>query len=111
MLTNARLQSYDAGNVSKCNKHKCKLCNIIITGNSFVIHPTKFNFIIKCNVSCDTLNCIYGIKCQGCQKMYIGDTSNLRLRTNLHRDHAARNIGLKIGIYMSVLTINIKINF
>ena len=45
----------------------------------------------------DTLNCIYAIKCQGCEKMYIGETNNLRLRTNVHRDHASKNMGLSVS--------------
>ena len=49
---------------------------------------------------CNTLNCIYVIKCQGYQKMYIGETSYLRFRTNLHRDHAAGNIGLKVSRHL-----------
>ena len=89
MLTNARLHSYET---SKCNKPRCKLCNIINTGNSSAFHLTKFNFIIKINRHCDTMMCIYIIKCQGCQKMYFGETSNLRLQTNLQRDHTTIEI-------------------
>ena len=48
-------------------------------------------------MTCDTLNCIYAIKCQGCEKMYIGETNNLRLRTNVHKDHASKNVGLSVS--------------
>ena len=55
-----------------CNKARCQLCSIIITGNHLIFQPTNFKFLIKSNMTCDTLNCIYAIKCQGCEKMYIG---------------------------------------
>ena len=97
ILTNARLGSKETGVVSRCNKPRCQLCNIIISGNSFTFYPTNFNFIIKSNMSCNTLNCIYVIKCLGCQKLYIGETKNLRFRTNLHRDHSSKNIGLNVS--------------
>ena len=48
-------------------------------------------------MSCNTLNYIYVIKCLGCQKLYIGETNNLRFRTNLHRDHSSKNIGLNVS--------------
>ena len=60
---------------------------IIITGNHLIFQSTNFKFPIKSNMTCDTLNCIYAIKWQECGKMYIEETSNLRLRTNVHRDH------------------------
>ena len=35
-------------------------------------------------MTCDTLDCIYAIKCQGCDKMYFWDTNNLGLRTLMY---------------------------
>ena len=97
ILTNARLEVCETGEVNMCNKARCQLCSIIITGNHLIFQPTNFKFLIKSNMTCDTLNCIYAIKCQGCEKMYIGETNNLRLRTNVHRDHASKNMGL-VGV-------------
>ena len=34
---------------------------------------------------------------QGCGRMYIGETNNLRFRTNLHRDHSNKNVGLGVS--------------
>ena len=61
-------------------------------------------------MSCETLNCIYIIVCQGCDGTYIGETNNLRLRMNLHRDHSIKNIGLPISkhIYNCASTKDIK---
>ena len=35
---------------------------------------TNFKFLIKCNLICGSLSCIYYIKCQMVLKMYIGET-------------------------------------
>ena len=35
-------------------------------------------------MTCDTLNLIYTITCNGCNKKYIGETPNLRSRVNVH---------------------------
>ena len=48
-------------------------------------------------MSCDTKNCIYLLQCAGCQDIYIGETNNFRLRINLHKDHASKNIGLNVS--------------
>ena len=55
------------------------------------------HFKIRAQMSCDTLNCIYVLKCEGCSKLYIGETNNLRLRVNLHKSHANINCGLNVS--------------
>ena len=37
------------------------------------------------------------MRCGGCGASYIGETNNLRLRTNTHRDHASKNHGLYVS--------------
>ena len=41
--------------------------------------------------------------------MYIGETNNLRLRINLHRDHAKKNTGL--GVSKHIFSCSIKLHF
>ena len=108
-LTNARF--CDGGGVFKCNRARCKLCDIIITGNSFTFRPKICKFDIKSTMNCNTCNCIYVIECQGCSKLYIGETNNLRLRTNLHRDHCNKNIGLDVSRHIFSCTVNKSIKF
>ena len=60
------------GEVDKCNKPRCQLCSIIVTGNHLIFQSINFKFLIKSNMTCDTLNCIYAIKCQGCEKCILG---------------------------------------
>lgn len=98
ILTKAKLSSkYDNSCVSKCNLPRCQLCSIIIEGSSFHFQKTNTYFTVKSSMDCNTLNCIYVLKCTGCPMIYIGETKNLRLRTNLHRDHANKNTGLGVS--------------
>ena len=53
-------------------------------------------------MNCETMNCIYVLKCTGCHKIYIGETNNLHHRINLHKDHAARNCKKSVGIFINV---------
>ena len=41
-------------------------------------------------MDCNTMNCICVLKCGGCGELYIGETNNLKLRVNMHKDHARR---------------------
>ena len=61
-LANARF--CDGGGVFKCNTARCKLCDIIITGNSFTFRPEICKFGIKSTMNCNTCDCIYVIECQ-----------------------------------------------
>ena len=68
ILTNARLEARETAGVSKCNKKRCQLCNIIITGNKITFKPTNNDFYIKFNMTCNSTNVLYVIECQGCRK-------------------------------------------
>ena len=83
--------------VSMCRRARCKTCTCIITGSFYYFKNAHYNFKIKHNMSCDSKNCIYVLECQGCGADYIGETNDLRLRTNLHRDHILKNTGLNVS--------------
>jgi hypothetical protein len=97
ILTQARFDPNGKRGVHKCHSPRCKLCETIITGDSYLFKSTNCNFSIKEFMTCDVSNCIYVLNCCGCSKIYIGETNNLRLRTNLHRDHASKNKGLGVS--------------
>ena len=61
-------------------------------------------------MSCNTVNCIYAIKCCGCEECYIGETGNFRSRTNLHEDHIRRCVGLNVSIHIKNCTTHIEEN-
>ena len=84
---------------------------MILTGNSFYFDSVNVSFKIKARMNCETMNCIYVLKCTGCHKIYIGETNNLRHRINLHKDHAARNRGLNsVAIFINVPSMKV-LNF
>ena len=97
LITSARFDEKEK-NVKKCNTNRCQLCEIIIEGPSFNFNNTIFT--VNDAMDCNTLNCCYLLECNGCNKLYIGETSNLRLRINLHRDHCRKNAGLNVNKHM-----------
>ena len=68
-----------------CGKPRCQLCAMIIKGRS---HEFQNGGTIKLQtkMTCESHNVIYVIVCGGCNKEYIGETKNLRLRMNLHKE-------------------------
>ena len=53
-------------------------------------------------MSCDTKICIYVLKFNSGENIYLGETTNFRLRTNLHKDHASKNIKRRKKIQLIV---------
>jgi hypothetical protein len=105
ILTRARFNCNDKlFSVTKCNDKRCKLCNILIEGSTFKFEKTNFVFKVNANMSCSSLNCIYVLVCCGCSSIYIGETVNLRLRINLHRDHIGKNTGLNVSKHIAQCT-------
>lgn len=109
LLTGAKFTTEKKTGVEKCNTSRCKLCSIIITGETFYFKKCDYLFKIKELITCDVLNCIYVLGCKGCDMIYIGETNNFRLRTNLHRDHSNKNIGLGVSRHIHNCTSNVNI--
>ena len=65
-------------------------CNFIIEGKCF--QSKQQLFYVNANMNCNVKNCLYVIKCAGCNALYIRETGDFRLRTNTHTDHC-RNSG------------------
>ena len=87
ILTSAYFGPQHTAGVKKCNKPKCQICHILIEGDSYYFLNHNIPFKIKRNLTCDSQNVIYVIKCINCLSDYIGCTKNLRERTNLHRSN------------------------
>ena len=64
------------------------------------------NFNLKASMDCDVKNCIYVLECVGCTKYYIGESNNIRLRTN----NIKNNTGLAVNnhIYNCTNTLSSK---
>ena len=57
---------------------------------------------------CQTKYCIYAIKCQ-CNKNYIGETTNLRLRFNLHKQNVREGSEYEVSKHIKGCGGNFKI--
>lgn len=97
ILTRAQFKETSNKRVKKCENERCSLCLQIIEGAKFRFPHTDSDFIVNNNMNCSTLNCVYLLQCCGCKEIYIGETSNLRNRINLHRDHINHNKGLYVS--------------
>jgi hypothetical protein len=70
----------------KCNRPRCLTCPIFQETNLVTNTITKRTVPIKTPGNCVTSNCVYGITCQRCKKIYIGETGGpLSVRINNHR--------------------------
>ena len=88
ILTRARYDENETiAEVKKCGKANCGLCIHLIEGKEFKFLNGK-TFKVKTAMSCEVQNVIYVIRCDGCQKEYIGETGDfLRKRVTVHRQH------------------------
>ena len=98
ILTRAAFEQGECYKVTKCLAARCKICDILIEGHTFKFNQKEFK--VNENMSCSVMNCIYAIKCGGCSKSYIGETNNFRSRTNLHKDHIRRGVGLNVSLHI-----------
>ena len=95
MLTKARFVSNTANlpthnndnnlKVTKCNNKRCGTCSLIFECNEIKFKNSDKPFIIKSRMDCTAMDIVYLIRCTGCDKEYIGETSNLRARVRVHK--------------------------
>ena len=112
LLTKARLPSdIPLGGVSTCNQPRCKLCEDIIVGDKFIFAKVGATFSIRSRMNCNVQNCIYVLCCNGCDKIYIGETTDFRSRVNLHRNHIKQNKGLGVSLHIHQCTQNTEPKF
>ena len=69
--------------IVRCNKARCKICQILITGEKIALGGQ--DFYVNTQLDCDSKYVVYLLQCS-CGDQYIGQTSNFRLRINLHRN-------------------------
>ena len=71
--------------VTKCNNKRCGTCSLILECNEIKFKNSDKPFIIKSRMDCTAMDIVYLIRCTGCDKEYIGETSNLRARVRVHK--------------------------
>lgn len=87
MLTSSKLNKPNIQGVTKCNKQKCGVCDIILEGKTYTFTNPHRTFKIKNNLNCTSKNVIYVLQCELCKESYIGATKNLTHRTALHKSN------------------------
>lgn len=83
LISGFKLNNRTPFSYQQCNKNKCVTCKYAASGSCY-IETESFTLPILANSSCDTMNCIYVIKCVKCNKFYIGQTNNLKKRLSTH---------------------------
>ena len=98
ILTSAYFGSTPQQGVTKCHKSRCELCDILIESKSFKFKNSPIPFKIKRNLTCDSSNVIYVIRCSNCSDEYIGCSKSLRNRTALHKNHIKSETNRKLFV-------------
>ena len=70
--------------LQKCIDKRCKLCRLYIEEGDRFITSNGEEWILKSQLTCNSINVIYFLKCTNCITTYIGKTNNFRLRMNNH---------------------------
>ena len=69
----------------------CKKCDIfknyLLTDNKFKCKVTGRFYIVRANLSCNSINVIYLISCKNCDKQYIGSAIDFKARFRIHKSN------------------------
>ena len=85
----------NARGVFRCKSNKCEICafGYLQECQKFVVSNGS-TWVVKCKITCNSLNVIYFLKCNYCQtETKLGKTDNLRDRTNNHRSGCRKGTG------------------
>ena len=99
-------QTLMLGCSNRCNGPKCKLCknNIVVQSATLPGGPGNLNteFKLSTQQDCNSPNGIYGIQCEKCHKIYIGETGmSFRDRINVHLSNVRLNKPTPVGIHFN----------
>lgn len=68
-----------------CHGPRCKVCNRLVTGSTFVSSYNGRSYTVRGHITCKSTNLVYLITCRRCNLQYVGQTSrSLADRTNDH---------------------------
>ena len=95
LVSSSRFNSIDSRRgkekgVFRCSNKKCEICafGYLQQCKEFVV-SNGITWNVKCHITCGSLNVIYFLKCNYCQReTKLGKTDDLRARTNNHRSGA-----------------------
>ena len=100
LFSSSRFVSNDSGSgkvkgVFRCKSKKWEICTLgyLQECKEFVLSNGS-TWVVKCHITCSSLNVIYFLKCNYCQaETKLGKTDNLRDRTNNHRSGCRKGTG------------------
>ena len=73
---------------TKCNEPRCGTCPHLMTTDHITFNKMpSIPFTIRGSLNCKSKDVVYVITCPKCNHQYIGQTSNLRHRVSLHKQH------------------------
>ena len=80
-------------NSNICKTKNCKYCNMLDTSGRLNNHVTNTPHSTKYNVTCNSSNLIYCIKCKTCNIQYVGQTKRkIKDRMREHMYHTTKGI-------------------
>lgn len=97
------------GEISKCNDTRCNICSMLII-SQVVTFNNGSTHKISHKMSCNSILCIYALKCHKCQKFYIGECEELRARINLHVNQIKHKKYRKLNVSHHIFSCGSKFN-
>ncbi len=115
LLTKAKFdgQNIHSKMVTKCCNARCKLCLNLVESSEVYFFNAETHFQIKYDMNCNSKYVIYVLFCAQCNEYYIGETDDLRKRTNLHRSHIENmsTTSLSVSQHIAKCASKLKIKF
>jgi hypothetical protein len=88
---------------NRCVNTRCKACNFITTGKTFISSSNKKHFTVIGNINCKTCNLIYVITCTKCKLQYVGETGRqLADRINDHLSNIRNRKDTPVGLHFNL---------
>ena len=80
-------------NKNICTTKNCKYCSMLDTSGKLHNENTNQTHTTKHNITCNSSNLIYCIKCKKCNMQYVGQTKRkIKERTREHMYHTTKGI-------------------
>ena len=74
-----------------CGKSRCQICKFISQGRTFSDSLSKHTFHINHRFNCDSVEVVYFLLCERCDKQYVSiTTTTFRIRFNNHKSSLGR---------------------
>ena len=87
---------------NRCTNTRCKACNYITAGRTFISNTNNKQFSVIGNITCKTCNIVYLITCRKCNLQYVGETGRpLAHRINDHLSNIRNRKDTPVGLHFN----------